>query len=271
MEAIEMGRATVQKDLIALPSGNSAEAIYFSRPEKQVVCMSSQLNCVVGCAFCASPGPDKTTNLTTDEILYQIDEMMKYSETDNIILFSFMGEGEPLLNYKNVIAAIYALPKKYSNCKISLSTSGAAPDKIMDLANENFGVPFKLQVSLHSLDPETRNWFMPLAKDIDTIKKTIDFYHANNDGPVELNFALLEGVNDSLDDAKRIIKMFPNEHIKISQFNPIERNQFESANPETIAKFVKELEDASVSVEYHATDGSGIGAACGQTRGMRKI
>lgn len=273
VDAIPMGQATVQKDLIPLESGKFAEAIYFNRPEKQVVCFSTQLSCAVGCAFCASPGPETTVNLTAEEMLLQINTMMETYSTDsnNITLFSVMGEGEPLLNYKNVLQVIHELPVKYPYSRISLSTSGVALDKIKELAHEEFTVPFKLQVSMHTLDDDVRAWFMPLAKPVADVKQAIDYYHANTDDdrPVELNFALIKDVNDTLADAERIIKMFPTEHIKISQFNPIIRSEFESPSKETMNEFVSYLRNAGLDVEYHQTDGSGIGAACGQTRGMR--
>ena len=276
MDQIPMGEAQVQKDLIEVFNGNHAEAIYFNRPEKQVVCFSTQLNCAVGCAFCASPDAEKTTvNLTTGEMLNQIYSMMSRHSTDaedgKVVLFSFMGEGEPLLNYKNVLGTMRHL-EQHGNCRISVSTSGVATDRIVDLAREKFSVPFKLQVSIHSMDPDVREWLIPLAKPIDDIAQAIHEYHMITefeDRPVELNFALLKGVNDSIADAEEIADTFPNEHIKISQFNPIIRSKLESASDADIGAFVMHLRERGVSVEYHMTDGSNIGAACGQTRGMR--
>jgi 23S rRNA (adenine2503-C2)-methyltransferase len=272
MGTIPMGQATVQKDLIELPSGNFAEAIYFDRPEKQVICFSTQLFCAVGCAFCASPGKEKTINLTTGEMLLQIGTMMRrYGRSDKVILFSFMGEGEPLLNYKNVLPLLHKLPEAYPNCRISLSTSGVAPDKIIALANEEFAVPFKLQISVHVCDEETRNWFMPHAKSIPAIKDALLKYHTLcPERSVELNFALIKGVNDSLVDAVNIVNEFPQEYIKISKFNPLIKSDFESPSDEHIQDFVDYLIDRGLTVEYHQTDGSGVGAACGQTRGMKK-
>ena len=266
MNDIPMGQATVHKELICLHN-KSAEVIYFDRPEKQVVCFSSQINCAVGCLFCASAG-DNSINLTSDEMLNLIGSMMnKYGNSDKIVLFSFMGEGEPLLNYKNVLSVMHKLPLLYSNSKMSLSTSGVAPDKIELLAHESFNIPFKLQVSIHSLQRDVREWLMPHAKSINVIKSAIDYYHNTCGREIELNFTLMDGINDSAADAFNIIKMFPDSHIKISQYNSIGRDQFKSSPKETIENFVQCLHFADISVEYHATDGSDIGAACGQLRG----
>lgn len=269
MEQIPMGEAPVQKDLIAVGSNRMAEAIYFNRPEKRVICFSTQLNCAVGCVFCASPGPGRTINLSKDEILHQVAHMRATYDTelsyDKPMLFSVMGEGEPLLNYKNVIAALHEISHTYDDAKFSLSTSGAAPDRIRELAHEDFGVPFKLQVSIHSMQEDVRSWFMPLVKPIPEIKEAIEYYHAHNNGPVELNFTLIEGLNDSMVDVKAIIDVFSDEYIKVSRYNPIEKDQFKpSSNYEW---FVSQLRSAGLTVEYHATDGSKVGAACGQTRG----
>jgi len=111
-----MGQAPVDKRLIEVSDGVFAEAIFFNRPEKRVVCFSTQLTCSVGCKFCASPGPEKTVNLSADEMMKQIDSMLgenQTAKTDNIILFSFMGEGEPFLNYKNVIEVMHRLEDRF--------------------------------------------------------------------------------------------------------------------------------------------------------------
>ena len=269
MEQIPMGEAPVQKDLIQVSSGRMAEAIYFNRPEKRVICFSTQLNCAVGCVFCASPGPGRTINLTKDEILHQVAHMRATYDTelsyDKPMLFSVMGEGEPLLNYKNVIAALHEISQTYDDAKFSLSTSGAAPERIKELAHEDFGAPFKLQVSIHSMYEDVRFRFTPLAKPISEIKKAIDYYHAHNDGPVELNFALIQGVNDQIDDVEAIVDVFRNEYIKISRYNPIENDKFKASS--NYEWFVGQLRWYGLTVEYHATDGSKVGAACGQTRG----
>jgi len=111
---------------------------------------------------------------------------------------------------------------------------------------------------------------MPLVKPINDIKDAITYYHSVNSGPVELNFTLIEGLNDTELDAEQIINTFPNEYIKISQFNPTtQAPQFKASTH--YDAFVAQLRDAGLTVEYHATDGSKIGAACGQTRGEFRV
>lgn len=265
--AIPMGEAPVQKVLIDLGE-RKAEAIYFNRPEKQVVCFSTQLSCSVGCTFCASPGPEKTVNLTYKEMLQQCHEMLKDNLIkDKIILFSVMGEGEPLLNYNNVVKTMHCLPMYYPNCRLALSTSGAAPKRIIDLASEYFDVPFKLQVSMHTLDAKTRKVMMPLAHSVEEIIDAMEIYRKHRkENPIEINFTLMNGVNDRDEDLELIKKYLDTSwYLKFGQFNKVPGIAF-TASRKTKA-FTDSLRADGYTVEYHASDGSKTASACGQTRG----
>ena len=132
---IPLGQAKVIKKLITLQSGNKAEAIYFDRPEKQVICISTQISCNVNCIFCASPGKGKTYNLTADEMIEQIEAMSIYRHSDSILLVSFMGEGEPFANYKETIKAMHYVDNTYTFCKLSISTIGLNLDKYNEMGN----------------------------------------------------------------------------------------------------------------------------------------
>lgn len=267
--AIPMGEAHVEKDLIELSTGHKAEAIYFSRPEKQVICFSTQLSCAVGCAFCASPGKMKTINISTDDMLEQINVMYGTYASHNKapMLYSFMGEGEPFLNYKNVLETMRVIEVLDPTGKISVSTSGVNLNAIQNFAHEKFDIPVKLQVSVHSMVPEIREWLIPLAKSIEGIKRAIEYYHEHNDGPVELNFALIDGVNDTDDDIQMIIDTFRNEYIKLTKFNEVPFSKMKSSKRREY--FFDELVKAKLTVEYHETDGAHKFAACGMTRGKQ--
>ncbi len=270
-QAIPMGDAPVQKVLIDL-GDRKAEAIYFNRPEKQVVCFSSQLSCSVGCTFCASPGPENTLNLTHKEMLQQCHEMLKDNLVkDKIILFSVMGEGEPLLNYKNVVKTLHCLPMYYPNCRLALSTSGASPKRIIDLVREYFGVPFKLQVSMHVLDAATRKIIMPLAHPVEEVIRAMEVYRENREeNPIEINFTLINGVNDRDEDLELIKKYFDTSwYLKFGQFNDVPGIAYTGSK--RIQEFTDSLRADGYTVEYHASDGSNTGAACGQTRGENEV
>jgi len=246
----------VIKKLIKLESGNKAEAIYYESPTKQVICFSTQLNCAVGCSFCALTGKGKTVNLSVNDMLLQV-LFMDPLKTDKIMLFSIMGEGEPFLNYNNVIEIMKILQYR-SNTKMSVSTSGY---KIRKFAHEEFIVPVKLQVSVHSANTLKRSKLVPNATGLIHLIKGINYYHMYNEGDVDLNFTLIEGINDSKEDMLRIFYNFRNEHIKLSKLNGSVGN----ANADYC---LKKLQDLGMSVEYQETDGADINATCSQISGI---
>ena len=264
--AIPMGEAPVILSLIEL-TDKKVEACYINRPEKQIVCFSTQLSCAVGCKFCASPGPEKTVNLTWREMIQQCHEMLVDMDPDKVILFSVMGEGEPLLNYYNVVGAMKRLPLLFPNCRLALSTSGAAPRRIVALANEPFTVPFKLQVSMHSLDPIIRKELMPLAHSVEDVINAMQAYREMTvDRPIEINIALMDGVNDRDEDLDLIKKHLDTSwYLKFGQFNEVPGLPYTGSK--RIQEFVDILRGEDYTVEHHASDGSKSGAACGQTRG----
>lgn len=267
---IPMGDAFVNKYLIDLPNSKKAEVCYFNRPEKQVVCFSTQLSCSVGCKFCASPGPERTVNLTTEEMLELCDETLsKHCVTDKIILFSIMGEGEPLLNYNNVIDLMHRLPQYYPNCKLALSTSGASTKRILDLADEDFSVPFKLQISMHILDQEQRKIIMPLAESVAAVMAAAAFYRAKQpNNPIELNFTLMKGINDTALDIGYIKEYLDTSwYIKLGRYNHVPNSTYFGSDK--VDWFANELREAGFTVEVHASDGSKNASACGQTRGQQ--
>jgi 23S rRNA (adenine2503-C2)-methyltransferase len=265
---IPMGQAPVLKRLVDISSAK-VEAIYLNRPEKQVVCFTTQLNCPVGCKFCASPSPEAAMNLTTQNMVQQCTEILEENAVPGkVILFSVMGEGEPLLNYHNVVAAMHQLPALYPNCRLALSTSGAAPKRIVDLSEEDFSVPFKLQVSMHILDAEKRKRIMPLVKTPREVIDAMEVYRANKpDGPIELNFTLMDGINDTYNDIEDIkAHLDTGWYIKLGRYNEIPTAPFSGSK--RVEWFANELRANGYTVEVHASDGSKDGAACGQTSGL---
>lgn len=261
---MELGKAEVTKCLIKLPSSNLAESIYFDRPEKQVICISTQLNCSVGCLFCASSCDTGTINLSVEDMLYQFD-WMDIGNKDKLMLYSFMGEGEPFLNYKNVLETMRILDKRH-DCRISVSTSGY---KIREFALEEFNKPVKLQVSVHAANYYTRKKLMPNAPDTIRLKEAIKYFNENSNKLLDLNFTLIDGINDSLQDMQHIIDKFPDNHIKISKYNSVDNVGMKSST--RVDECINFLKESNMDVEYHETDGADIAAACGQTRGKKRL
>lgn len=263
--SIPLGQAPVIKKLITLASGNKVETIYFRRPEKQVICLSTQISCNIGCIFCASPGKGKTYNLTTDEMLYQIHSMRPELNDDIPLLISFMGEGEPFANYQQTIEAMHAADNLY-DCRLAVSTVGL---NLLKFNKEKFNKPVKLQISIHSLNNDIRNKIMPKAPLINNILPQLDLVNKNPNINVELNFTLIENINDgksTLEDIKYFLEDF---HIKISKYNKTDKNTLIPASEANCLYFVKSLRSDYISAEYHKTDGESNMAACGQTSGIK--
>jgi len=272
---IPMGQATVIKNLIELPSNNKAEAIYFDRPEKQVICISCQTSCAVGCIFCASPDGNTTVNLTEADMLFQIDHMSaNITNFDKITLVSFMGEGEPMQNFSNVWNTIMHTWKIYSTpIKYSISTSGAKPQNIKRLG-DNYAewkdvFDLKLQLSLHASNDMDREKLVPNSKPIATLMEALDYYKdVTNNSPIDVNYVLIDGVNDSIANAQELIGIVGNNyHVKVSKYNKVPWLDFKESSHTD--EFLAVLKEAGISYEFHMTDGEKNQAACGQTRAIK--
>ena len=170
-----------------------------------------------------------------------------------------MGEGEPFLNYKNVLESMRIL-EKHKCTKIAVSTSGY---KIREFALEEFNVPVKLQISIHACNQTIRDIIMPNARPFSYVWSDIQYFRKITDKVLELNFALIDGINDSVADMQLIRQYFPEEHIKISKYNHVDgTNMYPSTNIKSCLKALEGLD-----VEYQETPGEEGSAACGQTRG----
>lgn len=261
---IPLGQADVIKSKILLDSGNIAETIYFKRPEKQVICISTQISCNIGCLFCASPNKGKTYNLTTEEMIHQVRSMYSYIVDDTPLLISFMGEGEPFANYNATIAAMHFLDDNFT-CRISVSTIGL---NLRKFAKEEFKSPVKLQVSIHVINASNRKKLMPFAPKFEKVYYDLCYFKENSNIPIDLNFTLVKGINDNYIDRKDIAYFFKDYHIKISKLNPV--NGINLLPSLKGYDFVTSLQNLGISAEYHETDGASKLSACGQTSGLLK-
>lgn len=271
---IPMGQAAVIKELIDVPSGHQAEAIYYNRPDKQVICLSSQLSCAVGCVFCASPDDNKTVNLTSDDMIAQIDAMAEHANSDTVMLYSFMGEGEPMQNYANLVDTIDHLIKtSKSPFRVAVSTSGIKPAAIVKFAHyvasvADEEVTIKLQLSLHAPTDGGRKRIMPLTKPLADVMGAMNEYRRITNGEIDINYTLIKDLNDTIDDAQALVELCKAYHVKISKYNNVPWLDWtESDNTEA---FLAVLETLGLSHEFHMTDGEKDNAACGQTRGRDK-
>ncbi len=259
-----------KKYLFDVLDGNAIETVLMDYKHGKSLCVSSQIGCKMGCKFCASTGVEFNRNLTSGEIVEQIlavqrDENIKIS---NVV---FMGIGEPLDNYENVVNAIKIInnPKglNIGARHISISTSGLVP-KIYKLAEEN--LQCTLSISLHATTNEKRSMMMPVnnAYDIETLLNACKYYIEKTNRRISFEYALAKEKNDNLEDAKRLVKLLKGMicHVNLIPINKIENGEFTKSSNENIIKFRDYLNEHGIVATIRRELGPDIDAACGQLR-----
>ena len=258
------------KYLFDVLDGNAIETVLMKYHHGYSLCISSQIGCKMGCKFCASTGVAFARNLTSGEIVEQLlaverDENIKIS---NVV---FMGIGEPLDNYDNVVNAIRIINnQKGINIgarHISISTSGLVP-KIYKLAEEN--IQCTLSISLHATTNEKRNEMMPINNkyDIQELMQACKDYIQKTNRRISFEYALAKEQNDNLEDAQRLVKLLKGmiAHVNLIPINKIENGQFNKTSNENILKFRDYLNNHGIVATIRRELGSDIDAACGQLR-----
>ena len=259
-----------KKYLFDILDGNAIETVLMSYHHGYSLCVSSQVGCKMGCKFCASTGIQFARNLTSGEIVEQILAV----EQDNNIRISnivFMGIGEPLDNYDNVVNAIRIINnQKGINIgarHISISTSGLVP-KIYQLAEEN--IQCTLSISLHATTNEQRSSMMPVNNryPIEELLKACKDYINKTNRRISFEYALAKDNNDNLEDAKRLVHLLKGMicHVNLIPINKIEDGEFTKSTNENIIKFRDYLNDHGIVATIRRELGSDIDAACGQLR-----
>ena len=259
-----------KKYLFDVLDGNAIETVLMSYHHGYSICESSQIGCKMGCKFCASTGIKFIRNLTSGEIVEQILAV----ERDNNIRISnvvFMGIGEPLDNYDNVVNAIRIINnQKGINIgarHISVSTSGLVP-KIYQLAEEN--IQCTLSISLHATTDEKRSSMMPVNQryNIEELLQACRDYIEKTNRRISFEYALAKDNNDNLEDAKRLVKLLKGMicHVNLIPINKIENGTFTKSSNENIVKFRDYLNDHGIVATIRRELGSDIDAACGQLR-----
>ena len=259
-----------KKYLFDVLDGNAIETVLMQYHHGKTICVSSQIGCKMGCKFCASTGIKFIRSLTAGEIVEQI-IAVEQDINDKISNVVFMGIGEPLDNYDNVIKAIKILNnQKGLNIgarHISVSTSGIVP-RIYDLANEN--IQCTLSISLHATTDEKRSSMMPINNryNIKELIKACKDYIKITNKRISFEYALAKDNNDNLDDAKRLVKLLKGMlcHVNLIPINKIENGKFSKSTNENILKFRDFLNENGIVATIRRELGSDIDAACGQLR-----
>ncbi len=259
-----------KKYLFDILDGNIIESVLMEYHYGKSVCVSSQVGCKMGCKFCASTGIPFVRNLTAGEIVEQI-LAIEQDTGEKISNIVFMGIGEPLDNYDNVIKAIRVLnnPKGLGigARHISVSTSGLVP-RIYDLAKEN--IQCTLSVSLHASNNEKRSSMMPVNNrySVEELIKACKDYIAMTNKRISFEYALARDNNDNMQDAKELANLLKGMlcHVNLIPINKIENGKFTKSSNENIIKFRDYLNDHGIVATIRRELGSDIEAACGQLR-----
>lgn len=251
--------------------GQIAEAVFIPSQKRVTACVSSQTGCALNCTFCATGLLNKGRDLTAGEIFDQVVAVKKLAESKGTSLTNivYMGMGEPLLNYDEVIKSIAYVTGKpgleMSPSRITLSTSGIVPG-IMRMADEQ--VKFHLAISLHSAVDKRRTALMPINKKypLRELSKAIQYFHEKTGERITIEYLMLKDINDSLEDAAALAhfcRPFPVK-INLIEYNIVKEFPFEPSDYETFRAFVRYLEDRNMVVNVRKSKGTEIDAACGQ-------
>ena len=258
------------KYLWELSDGNAVETVVMSYKHGNTVCVSSQVGCRQGCAFCASTIGGLVRNLRASEILDEVlfSELDSGKKISNIVL---MGIGEPLDNFDNVMRFLSLVnhPKgmNIGMRHISLSTCGII-ERFDELAARD--LQLTLSVSLHAPDDETRSRIMPAnhGRGVDALIDACKAYYDKTGRRISFEYAMIDGVNDSPAQAELLAKRAKAvaAHVNLIPLNHVEERQFQPSTPEHLKRFIKILEDNGVNVTVRRKLGGDVDASCGQLR-----
>ena len=259
-----------KKYLFELHDGNVIESVLMKYKYGYTVCISTQVGCKMGCAFCASTKKGFIRNLYACEMLDEIYEIERLNDINvsNVVL---MGSGEALDNFDELIRFIELISakegKNLSKRNITVSTCGLA-DKILKLAEYDY--PITLTISLHNADEEERRNIMPITKSypFDKLVPALKEYQAKINKRISFEYVLIDGLNDSYQsalDIKNLLKDIKS-HINLIPLNKVKEYDEEPSSSENIMKFKKYLEDFGFNVTVRRELGADINASCGQLR-----
>lgn len=277
-EHLQISKDKTIKLAFKLIDGLLIEGVLIPTENRVTACISSQVGCNLGCEFCATGKMGLKRNLTVGEIFHQVTEIMKLAQEKynlsltNIVL---MGMGEPLLNYDNVLAAIHHITSEsglgMSPQRITLSTVGL-PKMIRKLADDQ--VKFNLAVSLHAAQNKKRSEFMPVNRrnTLEDLRDALVYFNQKTGQRITFEYLLMDGINDSLNDAKDLAEYCKNFPVKINviEYNSTRDKRFRKSPNETFDQFVTFLKSKNLVVNVRRSRGQDIDAACGQLAGNKK-
>ena len=260
------------KSAFQLVDNKTVEGVLIPTKTRMTACISSQVGCSLSCKFCATGKLDRLRNLDADEIYDQVfllneQSIRNYNQKlSNIV---YMGMGEPLLNYRNVLASVEKITSDdglgMSPKRITISTAGIAK-MIKKLADDE--VRFNLALSLHAANDKKRDYIMPINEQnsLDSLSESIHYFYEKTDTRPTYEYIIFKDFNDEIEDAQELAlfaKVTPCK-INIIEYNPIDDGEFQQASSEKVLRFVQYLESKKLIVNVRRSRGKDIDAACGQ-------
>lgn len=253
--------------------GHAIEGVIIPAENRFTACVSSQVGCSLSCSFCATGQMERMRNLSFDEIYDQVailNEICLREKGHVLTNIVYMGMGEPLLNYSNVLRSIERITApdamNMSPRRITVSTAGVA--KMIRKLGDDL-VKFNLALSLHAPTDLKRNEIMHIneTNNIKTLIDALNYFYQNTKGDITLEYVLLDGVNDSIEDAKELAEIYkrvPTHLVNVIEYNPVKGLGFTKTGEDRTAVFTKYLADKKVNVRLRRSRGKDIDAACGQ-------
>ncbi len=272
VDTIQRSADGTVKNAVRLHDGLIVESVLIPTKTRTTACVSSQVGCSLDCTFCATARLKRMRNLNPDEIYDQVVAIDKESRLyynhplSNIV---FMGMGEPLMNYNNVIKAIDKITSPeglgMSPKRITLSTSGV-PKMIKKMADDE--VKFNLAVSLHSAIDKVRTSIMPFNETfpLNDLKEALEYWYSKTKRIITYEYIVWNGINDSQKDIDAFVKFCRAIPCKVNiiEYNPIDDSEFQQATSEAIKNYIYNLEKNRIVVNLRRSRGKDIDAACGQ-------
>jgi 23S rRNA (adenine2503-C2)-methyltransferase len=260
------------KNGIKLHDGLVVESVLIPTSTRTTACVSSQVGCSLDCKFCATARLKRMRNLNPDEIYDQvvvIDKQSRLYHNHPLTNIVFMGMGEPLMNYKNVMKSIEMITSPeglgMSSKRITVSTSGV-PKMIKKMADEE--VKFNLAVSLHSAIDEVRTSIMPFNTTfpLKDLREALEYWYAKTKRAITYEYVVWEGINDRKEDIKALVDFCKYVTCKVNliEYNPIDDGQFQQASNAAINNYISNLEMNDITINVRRSRGKDIDAACGQ-------
>ncbi|MEO6901796.1 MAG: 23S rRNA (adenine(2503)-C(2))-methyltransferase RlmN [Bacteroidia bacterium] len=278
VDEMQVSKDRTIKNAFKLYDNNIVEGVLIPSTTRMTACISSQVGCSLTCKFCATGKLERLRNLNADEIYDQVVLIKKQAETNyntaltNIV---YMGMGEPLLNYANVMDSIFKITSpeglNMSPQRITVSTAGVAK-MIKKLGDDQ--VKFNLAISLHAATDEKRNKIMPIneSNSIEALAEALKYFYEKTGTRVTYEYIAFKDFNDSLEDAQDLANFCKHIPCKVNiiEYNPIDDEEFKQTTVQRLEAFAAYLENKNIIVNIRRSRGKDIDAACGQLANKNK-